>query len=142
MNSPNSSAWKGVLVFASIALIAGCAPKAYLTAGSVPNPVLFAGPNHIKTAKKVVDVTVVPMRVAVSNDVGSARFTQEAIKEENANKTSKAIINVTNGNDALDVQLTQLSVGAYFYGFGNLSVIKNWVHIKGGISEAGKEKKQ
>jgi hypothetical protein len=139
MNLQSSGAWKGVMVFASIALIVGCAPKAYLTAGSVPNPVLLGGPSHIKTEKKVVDVTVVPMSIAVSTDVGNARVTQEATKEEKANKTSEEIARVTQGNDALDVQLTKVSVGAYYYGFGNLSVIKNWVHIKGGISEAGKE---
>jgi hypothetical protein len=139
MNLQSNNTWKGVLSFAMIALIAGCAPKAYLTTGSVPNPVLLGGPSHIKTEKKVVDVTVVPMKVAVTTNAGGASITQEATKEENANKTSEEINSVTHGNTALDVQLSKLSVGAYYYGLGNLSVIKNWVHIKGGLSEAGKE---
>jgi hypothetical protein len=141
MNLQNNSVWKGVIVFSAVALMVGCAPKAYLTASSVPNPVLLGGPSHIKTENNVVKVKVVPIRAAVTQDVGTIHSTQEVIKDEDANKVSEEINKVTNGNNALDVQLSKMSVGAYYYGLGNLSVMKNWVSIKGGISEAGQEKK-
>jgi len=141
MNLKSSGVWKGIIAFSTIALIVGCAPKAYLTAGSVPNPVLLGGPSHIKTENKVLDVQVVPMRVAVSQDVGKVRVTSEAVKDEDADKAAKAIAKITQNNETLDVQLYKLSVGAYYYDLGNLSVMKNWVHIKGGLSETGKEVK-
>lgn len=142
MNLKSSGAWRGVIAFSTIAVIVGCAPKAYMTAGSLPNPVLLGGPSHIKTEKASVRVKVVPTSTTVSKDVGTIRVSKEFVKEEDADKAEKEIAKVTQGNNALDVQISKMSVGAYYYGLGNLSVIKNWVSIKGGLSESGKEVQQ
>lgn len=140
MNLQSVGKWKGLIAFAAIASIAGCASNAVLTANSVPNPVLLGGPSHIKTEKNDVDVEIECSYSRNENDATGLATT--TVKTEGENKASAAILKATQGNDLLDVQVSRMQVGAYAWGIppragGN----KNWISVKGGVAEAGKEKK-
>jgi hypothetical protein len=138
MNSQCNSVCKGLLAFVSVAAMIGCAPAAVMNLSTVPNPVLLAGPSHFKTEKKTVDVEVTCARVEVSNGNSSV----SAVIPAESDKGAKEVIKALPNSDALDVQLKKLTIGAYNYGLGSLGVMKNWVRVRGGFSEGGKEKQQ
>ena len=137
MNLQSIRKWKGLIAFIAAAAVVGCAPSAYLTVASVPNPVFLSGPSHIKTDRNDVEVEVECSRTETSDGY----YSQTNTKAEGANKASVAVLKATQGSDSLDVHLSRMEVGAYFLGFFSQGIQKNWVGITGGIAGAGKGNK-
>lgn len=137
-NYQNVGKFKILLPFVAAVIISGCAPSVVLTVASVPNPVLLGGPSHIKTDRNDVDVEVESSRTETQSET----YRRTEVKSEGANKASAAVLRATHGNDSLDLQLSEIKVGAYFFGFFSQGIQTNWIGIKGGVAKAGKEKKQ
>jgi hypothetical protein len=134
--------WKDLIVFVVITIVAGCAPNAVLTAASVPNPVLLGGPSHIKLGKIYVDVEIKQFYSGNVTVIGNSSYATEQRIEEGANKASAAILRSTQGNDVLDVHVASMKVGALVSGAPFfMGVQENWVNIKCGIVNSGKDKK-
>ncbi|MCK9418675.1 MAG: hypothetical protein M0R70_04760 [Nitrospirae bacterium] len=143
MSQQNGRKWKNLITFVAIVCVTGCAPSAYLTVSSVPNPVLLAGPSHIETYRNDVDVEVLYSHTETWTDYGYGVSAQQTTTRiEGPNKASAAVFRATQGNDALDVHVSGMQVGAWVSGLPFfVGVLENWINIKGGVAETGKDKK-
>jgi len=134
---------KQMAVYFAAGLIGGCAPGAYMSVKGVSNPVYVCGPSHVETLKNVVNVTsTVKGETVTANQGTSLEQHSSESSVSDSNVASEAINKATGGNDALDVQINRLSVGAYYMGFPGWTKENTWVKVKAGISENGKEKLQ
>lgn len=139
-------------IFYAIALwlfAAGCAhvPMAMLTVNSVPNPVLLGGPHYQQLHRndydhsKDINVEVKTSYLETWHDIGDTRYITERTRVEGANKAAFAVLNATQGNDSLDVYLSQMQVETIMIRL-IVGYAKNSVSIMGCTAGKGRERKQ